>query len=175
MSKYKPGETSEAVTIKKNSITKSILKKAELIDAISSIENIYITLNINGDSISESAVHKWKDKELGIIAYSWNTARAEHNSNPLKLLQNAIANANRRLAGKQKESNKRRQHQSSDNATIQLRKENEELKIALAEVYRAYMQLVESYREDQLIDDAIRQLILEQARIFGQHRIWEVK
>ncbi len=175
MSQYKPGETSEAVTNKKNTITKSILNKSELIDAISSIDDVYTTLNAKGNSISETAVHKWSDDELDIISYSWNTARAEHNAKPLKRLQKAITNANKRLAGNQKESNKRWEHEATDNATIQLRKENEELKKALAEVYRAYMYLVESYREDQVIDDAIRQLILDQARILGKHRVSEVK
>ena len=175
MSKYKPGETSEAVTNKKNAITKSILKKAELIDAITSTDDVYTTLNVKGNSISEIAVHKWSDNELGIISYSWNTTRAEHNAKPLKLLKKAITNANKKLAGSQKESNKRWQQESTDNATIQLRKENDELKKSLAEVYRAYMHLVERYREDQVIDDAFRQLILDQARILGKHRVWEVK
>ena len=175
MSQYKPGETSEAVTNKKNAITKSILKKSELIDAISSIDDVYTSLNIRGDSISESAVHKWSDDELGIISYSWNTARAEHNTKPLKLLQKAITNVNKRLAGSPKESNKRVRHEPTDDTTIQLRKENEDLKKALAEVYRAYMHLVEGYREDQVIDDAIRKLILDQARMLGKHRVWEVK
>jgi len=175
MSKYKPGETSEAVTNKKSAITKSILKKTELLDAVASIGDVYTTLNIKGDSISESAVHKWSDDELGIISCSWNTAHAEHNAKPLKLLKKAITNANKRFADSPKKSNKRWRHGATDNTTIQLRKENKELKKALAEVYRAYMHLVESYREDQVIDDAIRQLILDQARILGHHRVWEVK
>jgi len=175
MSQYKRGETSEQVINKKNAITKSILKKAELIDAITSIDDVYTTLNIKGGSISESAVHKWRDDELGIISYSWNTAHAKHNTKPRNKLIKAIENTNKRLAGSQNESNKRRQDESTDGTTIQLRKENEELKNSLAEVYRAYMRLVERYREDQVIDDAIRKLILDQARILGNQRIWEVK
>tara|TARA_R110001583_G_scaffold33071_1_gene112005 strand:- start:2371 stop:2898 length:528 start_codon:yes stop_codon:yes gene_type:complete len=175
MSKYKPGETSEAVTNKKNAITKSILRKAELIDTIASIEDAFETLNIRGNSISRAAVHKWSDDELGVIAYSWNTAHAEHNATPLKRLHKAIENANNRVAGSKKVISKTRQHNPTDCTTIRLRKENEVLKKSLAEVYRAYMYLVESYREDHVIDDAIRQLILDQARILGRHRAWEVK
>ncbi len=175
MSKYKPGETSEAVTKRKNSITKSILEKSKLIDAINSIDDIYPTLNIKGNSISETAVHKWSDDKLNIKAYSWNTARAKHNAKPLKILQKAIINANKRLEGDYQGSSNGRQQEPSDNATIQLRKQNTELTQALAEVYRAYMHLVESYREDQVIDDAVRKLILDQARILGKHRISEVK
>lgn len=175
MSKYKPGETSEAVTNKKNAITKSILRKADLLDAIASIDDAYATLDIKGNSISRASVHKWNDDELGIIAYSWNTAHAEHNAVPLQRLHKAIKNANNRITGTKNEIRKTRQHDSSDNITNQLRKENEELKRSLAEVYRAYMHLVESYREDHVIDDAIRQLILDQARILGRHRVWEVR
>jgi len=175
MSRYKHGETSAAVTNKKNAITKSILKKAELIDDIISLGDAHTALCIKGNSISESAVHKWSDAELGIISCSWNTARAEHNAKPLYILQKSIANANKRLADADNKSNKISQNKSTNDPTFQLRKENNELKKALAEVYRAYMHLVESHREDQVIDDAIRKLILEQARILGKQRVWEVK
>jgi len=175
MPQYKRGETSEQVINKKNAITKSILKKAELIDAITSIDDVYTTLIIKGGSISESAVYKWRDDELGIISCSWNTAHAKHNTKSRNKLTKAIENTNKRIAGSQNESNKRRQYESTDGTTIQLRKENEELKNSLAEVYRAYMHLIESYREDQVIDEALRKLILDQARILGNQRIWEVK
>ncbi|MBB1276921.1 MULTISPECIES: hypothetical protein [Pseudoalteromonas] len=175
MSQYKPGETSTEVINKKNDITKSILKKANLIDAIKCIDDVYTSLNIKGYSIAESAVHKWSDDELGIVSYSWNTAHTKHNAQALKKLQAAIKNVNKRLAGGQKECKKRRQYESTDDTTVQLRKENEELKNSLAEVYRAYMHLIESYREDKVIDDAIRKLILDQAHILGKQRIWDVK
>ena len=175
MPQYKPGETSKEVINKKNDITKSILKKAELIDKITSIDDIYTSLNIKRYSIAESAVHKWSDDELGIISCSWNTAHTKQNAQPLKKLQAAIENANKRLSVCQKESNKRRRYESTDDTTVQLRKENEELKNSLAEVYRAYMHLIESYREDKVIDDAIRKLILDQAHILGKQRIWDVK
>lgn len=173
MSIYKPGETSEAVKLKKTTINKSIIKKSELLDTINSIDDIYTTLSIKGYKISEAAVHKWSDDDLGIIAYSWNTARAVHNSEAIKQLQESIKNANKRLAGCEKET--KLINDSSDNTTSRLRKENEYLKRALAEVYRAYMHLVENYREDKVIDEAIRQLIQEQARLLGKNRVWEIR
>jgi hypothetical protein len=175
MSQYKPGETSGAVIKKKNAITTSILKKATLIDSIKSIDDIYPTLNIKGSSISEASILEWIDDDLGIIKCSWNTARAEHNAEAHALLLKALINVNKRLATNQKEDSNNRPHKSDDKASIQLRKENEDLKRALAEVYRAYMQLVERFREDQEINEAIRQLILDQAQILGQQRVWEVK
>ncbi len=175
MSKYVPGQTSEAVTNKKYAITKSIERKAELINSINSVDNIFTSLNIKGDSISEASVHKWSDDDLGIISYSWNTAHADHNAKALKALLKAIKNANNKLADSEIHGNKRSKYTSTDKAINKLRKENDELKRTLAEVYRAYMHLAESYREDQVIDDAIRKLILEQTRILGKQRIWEVK
>ncbi len=175
MPKYEPGQTSEAVKNKKNAITKSIERKAELINSINSIDDIFTSLNIKGDSIAEASVHKWSDDDLGIISYSWNTAHAEHNAKALKALQKAIKNANNKLADSEIHGNKSSKNTSTDNTTNNLREENEELKNALAEVYRAYMHLVESYREDQVIDDAIRNLIIEQAQILGKKRVWEVK
>ncbi|WP_421866620.1 hypothetical protein [Motiliproteus sp.] len=175
MSQYKPGETSEAVIKKKNAITKSILKKAELIDNIESIDDIYSTLNIKGNTISEAAVLQWNDDNLGIVKCSWNTARTEHNAKAHARLLKALIKVNKRLSTNQKEIISNRLYKSNEKISIQLRQENEDLKRALAEVYRAYMQLVERFREDQEINDAIRQLILDQAQILGQQRVWEVK
>ncbi|MEZ8987192.1 hypothetical protein OAI_00110 [Vibrio cyclitrophicus FF160] len=175
MSKYKLGETSKAVKDKKNSITKSIEKKAELIDSINSVEDIFTSLNIKGDFIAEASVHKWSDNDLSIISYSWNTAHAEHNAKSLKVLKKAIENANNRLVDNDIHESKSSQNKLTIKTQNKLRKENEDLKKSLAEVYRAYMHLVESYREDQVIDDAIRKLILDQARILGKQRIGEVK
>lgn len=175
MSKYKPGETSEAVANKKRAITKSIEKKAELINSIKSVKDIFTSLNIKRDFITEAPIHKWSDSNLGIISCSWNTAHAEHNAKPLKVLQKAIENANNRLTDSKSHESKSSRNKSTDKATNKLHKENEELKKALAEVYRAYMRLVEAHREDQVIDDAIRELILEQARILGKQRIREIK
>ncbi|ANQ25725.1 hypothetical protein BA894_04385 [Vibrio natriegens] len=175
MPKYKLGETSKEVINKKKLITKSIEKKSELINSINSVEDIFKSLSIKGDFISEASVHKWSDYDLGIISYSWNTAHAEHNSKPLNLLKKSIENVNSRLADNKIHRKKNSQKISTDKNTARLRKENEELKKALAEVYRAYMHLIENLREDQVIDDAIRKLILEQARILGKQRIGEVK
>ncbi|MEW8347783.1 MAG: hypothetical protein AB2687_05690 [Candidatus Thiodiazotropha taylori] len=175
MSKYKPGETSKAITNKKNAITNSINRKAELINSINSLDDIYTSLDMKKDLISEASVHRWSDDDLGIISYSWNTAHADHNAKALKKLHNSIKNANSKLADSDIHGSKSSKSTLANKATNKLREENEELKKSLAEVYRAYMQLVERYREDQVIDDAIRKLIQEQARILGNQRVWEVK
>ena len=98
MSKYKLGETSAAVTNKKNAITKSILKKAELIDAIISVDDAYTTLNIKGDSISEVAVHKWSDNDLDILGLKHTDDTFNNNfRNSVNSLDNTISVLNTRV------------------------------------------------------------------------------
>ena len=63
----------------------------------------------------------------------------------------------------------------SQNEVNKLKVENEELRVALAEVYRAYMSLLDQCREDKEIDAAYRKLILSQAQILGRNRLWVVK
>ncbi|MCW4629442.1 MULTISPECIES: hypothetical protein [Marinomonas] len=174
MTKYIIGETSSAVKNKKKSITISMAKKTELLDLINSHTDIFKTLDMKGDLISESSVHKWSDNDLGVISYSWNTAHAEHNKKQLNLLLNSIKKTNNRLSNDKNNKKKILTNRSTDKITKKLRQENEELKKALAEVYRAYMHLVENFSEDQIIDDAIRKLILDQVKILGKQRIWEI-
>ena len=179
MSKFKQGETSKNVLDKKNAITKSILLKAELLNQIECYNDIPVSLERIGDNISQDAVHKWQDNELGIISYSRNSAHTDHNSYALKTLLKAIKDLNQRLVGSKQHDNNDNDNNNitriSDNTVNELRKENDELRVALAEVYRAYMQLLDKYREDKQIDDSYRKLILDQARILGRRRIKIIK
>lgn len=178
MSRFKPGETSSSVIDRKNAITKSILLKSELLNRIECEDTVPKSLKRNGEYISQDAVHKWHDSELGIISYSRNSAHADHNSYALKNLLRSIKSLNQRIAKFKQHKNKDnccKIIRVSDNTIHELRHENEELKVALAEVYRAYMQLIDEHREDKLIDESYRRLILEQARILGRHRIRTVK
>lgn len=178
MSKFKPGETSKNVIDKKNEITKSLLRKAELLDSIECYNTIPESLKMIGDRISQDAVHKWQDSELGIISYSRNSAHAVHNDYALKNLLKSIKSANRRLVGStqhKKNNNINKPSRVSNNTINELRNENDELKTALAEVYRAYMQLIAEHRENAQIDESYRRLVLEQARILGRYRMRTVK
>jgi len=179
MSKYKPGETSDEVIKKKTDITDSIVRKSILLDAINSSEDIPATLEIRSNSISEGAVHKWCDDELGIISYARNSAHTIHNEKALKNLLDSIANANARLSQENIEENvideATLSNTHGDPLVAELRRENEMLRKALAEVYRAYMQIMDNYREDEVVDDAMRNLIKDQAIILGRGRVWRVK
>lgn len=178
MSKFKLGETSKNVIDKKNAITKSILRKSEFIDKIMTFKDIPSTLEIKKGTISQASVHKWSDGELRIISYSRNSAHAEHNTHAIITLIESIKSANTRLTNASNSGQKTDGNSTtrlSNNEVNKLQKENDELKIALAEVYRAYMQIIDSCREDKQIDNAYRKLLLSQARILGKNRLWGVK
>ncbi|OEE52397.1 hypothetical protein [Vibrio splendidus] len=178
MSKFRKGETSKLVIEKKNSITKSIKRKAEIIDKIKCYEDIPSSLIMKKNTISLMSVHNWVDSNLDLIRYSYNSARAEHNEKNLESLIESIDNANARLVSNLKP-------EINNNCAVttrlpqgyvkKLKSENEELRVALAEVYRAYMQILGEYREDKQIDAAYRKLILAQAKILGKNRVWEIK
>ncbi len=178
MSLFKKGETSDAVKAKKLIITQSIISKAELLDKINSHSDIPSTLTCGFSGFSLASINKWNDASLKVISCSYNTAKAEHNIDAQSQLSDSIVNVNRRLKGTEQSistSDKMKPSRMSVDAVDELRKDNEGLKVALAEVYRAYMQLLDSFREDEEIDKAYRKLILEQARILGANRITEVK
>lgn len=167
MSKYGPGETSQSVIDTRDEITNSILQKSKELDRIKSYDDIPQSLEMKSSSVSILAVHKWHDEKLKVIAYSYNTSKAKHNREALKLLLASISNLNNRLKNSPK--------QAQNSELEEVKEENNELRQALAEVYRAYMQLVGRYREDREIDAALRTMILDQARVLGRHRIRNVK
>lgn len=178
MAKYKPGQTSESVKNNKEAITQSLKNKAKLIKKIYSHNDIYQSLEMKGETISEAAIYSWEDKSLGLIKCSRNTAHATHNKDALKDLLTAVYQVNSRLSkgntGKE-EKTKSSNARLTQEAVDKLKEENEELRSALAEVYRAYIQALEYMREDCEVDDALRRLLLNQASVLGRERVWEIK
>lgn len=178
MPKYVIGETSKEVLAEKTAKTESLLIKAALIKKINNTDDIYPSLEVKRQSISLSSVLKWNDEKLGITKCAWNTAHARHNQHVLKTLLDSIEAANSNL--KQAYSSV---VDSSNNSSIRLSKnefnllitENEELRNALAEVYRAYIQALENINEDKVVNEVFRTLLKSQAQILGKQRIWQVK
>lgn len=178
MAKFKKGETSQSVLHRKGIITQSMIAKSELINKIHFYSDIPSSLEMKKNNISETSVHQWEDSKLGIIKYSWNTAHKEHNSIELANLVESINKANKRLLTNSQSVNDNSNPLKSRLTVDEINKikeENEELRVALAEVYRAYMQLLDEWREDKQVDAAYRKLIIEQANILGKNRAWEVK
>lgn len=170
MPKFKQGETSQGVLDKKNSITNSIIKKTQLIDKIKSIEDIPASLVIKKGVISEASVQKWNDDRLKVTSYARNSAHADHNEKQLESLLLAIKNANIRINHRKDEKS----NSPRNDKVKKLKEENNQLKSALAEVYRAYMQLLNEYREDRDIDNKYRELLLKQSKSLGKNRVWEI-
>ena len=178
MPKFITGETSKAVLAEKEAKTESLLKKANLIRKISKKDDIYPSLVVKRKTISLSSVLQWEDHELGVIKCVWNTAHEAHNAQVLKALLEAIdlanLNLNNEQSGKQV-STKTGSSYISKEALNLLMLENEELRNALAEVYRAYIQILENIKEDKTVNEVLQSLLRNQALILGKQRIWQLK
>ena len=178
MPKFIAGETSKAVLAEKEAKTESLSKKAKLIRKISSNNDIYPSLVVKRKTISLSSVLQWEDHELGVIKCVWNTAHEAHNAQVLKALLEAIdlanLNLNNEQSGKQVSTKTGSSSISKEDLNL-LMLENEELRNALAEVYRAYIQTLENIKEDKTVNEVLQSLLRNQALILGKHRIWQLK
>lgn len=178
MAKYERGQTSDEVIRIKNEITDSLQKKADLIKDIYGYDDIHPGIEMKKATISEGAVYRWEDKALGLKKCSYNTAHNDHNKGALTSLLSAINQANLRLSTSYTDNNdlpSQSNSRLSQDAVDKLKEENEELRSALAEVYRAYIQALEYMREDCEVDKALRGLLINQAAVLGKERVWEVK
>ncbi|WP_446890233.1 hypothetical protein [Acinetobacter lwoffii] len=178
MPKFITGETSKAVLAEKEAKTESLLKKANLIRKISKKDDIYPSLVVKRKTISLSSVLQWEDHELGVIKCVWNTAHEAHNAQVLKALLEAIdlanLNLNNEQSGKQVSTKTGSSYISKEDLNL-LMLENEELRNALAEVYRAYIQILENIKEDKTVNEVLQSLLRNQALILGKQRIWQLK
>jgi hypothetical protein len=178
MPKFIAGETSKAVLAEKEAKTESLSKKAKLIRKISSNNDIYPSLVVKRKTISLSSVLQWEDHELGVIKCVWNTAHEAHNAQVLKALLEAIdlanLNLNNEQSGKQVSTKTGSSSISKEDLNL-LMLENEELRNALAEVYRAYIQTLENIKEDKTVNEVLQSLLRNQALILGKQRIWQLK
>ncbi|MDD4852452.1 hypothetical protein XM61_18520 [Acinetobacter pittii] len=178
MPKFMAGETSKAVLAEKEAKTESLSKKANLIRKIRNKDDIYPSLVMKRKTISLSSVLQWEDHELGVIKCVWNTAHEAHNAQVLKALLEAIDLANLSLNSKQsceQVSTKTSSSSISKEDLNLLIQENEELRNALAEVYRAYIQALENIKEDNTVNEVFLSLLRNQAIILGKQRIWQLK
>lgn len=178
MPKFITGETSKAVLDEKAAKTESLLKKAYLIKKINRKSDIYPSLIMKRDKLSLSSVLQWEDDELGVIKCVWNTAHEAHNAQALKALREAIDLANLNLNTEQSSnqiSTKSGSLPYSHEDLNLLILENAELRNALAEVYRAYIQTLENIKEDSAVTDVLQTLLRNQALVLGKQRIWQVK
>jgi len=169
MAMFKRGETSGHVIDRKKAITKSILRKAKLLNEMQSIEEIPEVIKGKSGKVSEVAVHSWHDGEIEVIGYSRNTAYANHNQMALEQLLSAIKNVNniiyKTVNPKGLSNNPLRER------IKELEKENNLLRNALAEVYRSYMYIAETNTEQTSIQLSKQIFISEQAAMLGENRL----
>lgn len=178
MPKFIAGETSKAVLAEKEAKTESLSKKANLIRKISSKNDIYSSLIVKRKTLSLSSVLQWEDHELGVIKCVWNTAHEAHNAQVLKALLEAIdlanSNLNNEQSSKQISTKTGYSYISKEDLNL-LMLENEELRNALAEVYRAYIQTIENIKEDNSVSEVLQLLLRNQTLILGKQRVWQVE
>jgi hypothetical protein len=178
VAKFQKGQTSQSVILKKKMITESMIRKSEILNSIKHYDEIPDSLTTSKSTITKTMVNKWHDDSLGVIRYSYNSSMTEHNALALRELSVAIEDLNLRLKKSEANKNKNvatKKTRLTTHDINELKRENEDLKSALAEVYRAYMQLLDNCREDEQIDKAYRKLILDQARILGNNRLALIK
>lgn len=178
MSRFKAGETSKEVLAEKAAITESLFKKAKLIKAIKKKDDIYPTLVVKRKTIALLPVLEWKDSELGVIKCVWNTAHQKHNELALQALLDAIEIANNNLENElpgEKDSTNEKSALFSQEDVKLLISENDELRNALAEVYRAYIQTLDNIKEDTVVNEVLQSLLRNQALVLGNQRIWKIK
>ena len=178
MSRFKAGETSKGVLAKKAAITESLYKKAKLIKAIKKKDGIYPTLVVKRNSIALMNALNWKDDELGVISCFYNTAHQKHNKLALQALLDAIEIANNNLENElpgEKDSTNEKSALFSQEDVKLLISENDELRNALAEVYRAYIQTLDNIKEDTVVNEVLQSLLRNQALVLGNQRIWKIK
>lgn len=178
MPKFIAGETSKAILAEKEAKTESLSKKANLIRKISSKNDIYSSLIVKRKTLSLSSVLQWEDHELGVIKCVWNTAHEAHNAQVLKALLEAIdlanSNLNNEQSSKQISTKTGYSYISKEDLNL-LMLENEELRNALAEVYRAYIQTIENIKEDKSVSEVLQLLLRNQTLILGKQRVWQVE
>ncbi|WP_417310912.1 hypothetical protein [Devosia sp.] len=168
MSKFKKGETSTAIRLKKENISNSLDKKNEILSKLNNIDDIKVTIPLERVYLSEKSVLEWEDESLGIIKCSRNTAHQAHNKTILNSISLEIKRINKIISSSH--NNKITDIKKNQKNRI-LKEENEELKNVLAEVYRAYIQLVEMINKSDNIDFSIRKKISNQKNILNHRNI----
>ena len=98
MSRFNKGETSKSIVEKSAYITKSIKRKADILAHSLQTREFPDSLTVKKNRINLYDIHKWNDKDLDIIGYSWNTANNKNNLPHLSKLKEIIPKINNLLS-----------------------------------------------------------------------------
>ncbi|MCS8153545.1 hypothetical protein N0480_12030 [Pseudomonas aeruginosa] len=180
MSKFKKGETSSAKLREKEEKTESIVQKIEHIKAahidrkrIPSLDRL-----MSSHGVSLKSALAWSDSDLGITSCSYNTAKAEHNKAITGKLVEALNIYNEiRPSTSAKEPTIKANSNKADllRKIRNLTEENILLRNSLAEVYRAYEQLIARVDEKTKQDIRYQQVLKAHTQALGKADIRLIK
>ncbi|RTR54481.1 hypothetical protein [Pseudomonas aeruginosa] len=172
MSKFRKGETSAAKLNEKEEKTKGLLLKMEKLKAavsqgikIPSLDKLRST-----HGISFKALLAWTDHEAGLNSCSFNTSQSTHNikiSNKLKEILHLYNNNESKIARNMPSTGASIKNSSKKEART-LREENTMLRNSLAEVYRAYEQLLARVDESTKRDIRYQQALKAHTQALGK-------
>ena len=190
MSKYTEGSTSQFVIARKISITNCIKRKTKLIETFCDNHSFPSSLQLSKRKLYLGSVHSWQDEDLDVFSYSRNTANGKHNLKYLEHLQLAIIKFNKIFGNlddndnqvntldenskKVKKSNYiTREELEQELKTI--KQDNEDLKITVVEIYRAYQQINQLVIKNKLDDLEYQNLLRKQKLFLGDTLLTVVK
>lgn len=178
MAKYSKGETSQAKLEEKQAKTQSLLNKTLLIlDAVKERQSIPSLDSLKGKhGIPFKSALAWADPELNISSCSYNTSREPYNIEYSKKLAVALESYNNFLqSSTAKPITERQTKRSQTDLIVDLKGQVEYLQNAVAEIYRAYMQLMARMDEHTRQDIRYQQVIKNHTRAVNKARLTLVK
>ena len=174
MAKYESGKTSPEVQERSDKITNSIKEKTRLIVDATSISTIpdYIPLNNKKSKINIGDVHAWESKELGIIKYSYNSAKTIKNKRHLTKLIKAILDFNQHISEKETKDkvvvknikSNYKSRKELETYIKELKNEISTLDRELIEIFRAYKQLQSFVTTQKLNNKQYHEILRLQAQ-----------
>ena len=178
MSRYSKGQTSEAKTHEKEQKSQSLLTKVLLIKKANADSQKITSLDAlaSGRGVSFKAALGWADEALNIAPCAYNTSQKPYNielSNSLKIelqIYNSTTKA-RAAASEKRPATSVSVHQK----LADMSQECEHLKNAVAEIYRAYMQLQARVDDKTRQDIRYQQVLKDHARALGKAKLIVVK
>lgn len=178
MSRYSKGETSQAKLQEKQAKTQSLLTKIILIkDAVKEHRRIAsLDFLRSKRGVSFKSVLAWADAELNVKSCSYNTSREPYNIEYSDQLFAALEAYNKLSISKTETPSKTGITKRSQNEEIvNLKCQIENLKNALGEVYRAYMQLMSRVDEQTRQDFRYQQVLKSHTKALNKAHLALVK
>jgi len=171
MTRYSKGQTSEAKAKEKEEKSQSLLTKVLLIKGANAANKRIDSLDAlsSGRGVSFKAALSWTDQALNVVPCAYNTSQKPYNIELSNNLKVELVAYNSRLSPAHATASPPPIKKSSDKEKlVHLALECEHLKNAVAEIYRAYMQLLARVDEKARQDIRYQQVLKSHARAMGK-------